>query len=275
MGRSKGFYDSIMRLWPLFKAGFWMGKQPGIGRVLSPLFSTKIHQVTMIPVNEAITQGDQIVLPYSLLEWLVESASARFIMMECVCRRHENCQSHPIDMGCLFLGDGAAQIHPSLGRKCDTEEAKRHIQRGLENGLYPLIAHTIIEAISMGISYKRMLTVCFCCECCCLVHRGLRKGPKSLFQVVQRMPGLRITVEEDCTSCGACIERCPVEAISLNHRGAEISNACKGCGICIVACPANAIRMEIEDENDMLAGFAKQMQSYADISGPTDKAGSP
>jgi len=252
-----------------------MGKQPGIGSVLSPLFSTKIHQVTMIPVNEAITQGDQIALPYSLLEWLVESASARFIMMECVCRRHENCQTHPIDMGCLFLGDGAAQIHPSLGRKCDTEEAKRHIQRGLENGLYPLIAHTMIEAVSLGISYKRMLTVCFCCECCCLVHRGLRKGPKSLFQVVQRMPGLRITVEEDCTSCSACIKKCPVVAISLNHRGAEISNACKGCGICIVACPANAIRMEIEGKNDMLAGFAKQMHSYADIFGPEDRAGLP
>jgi len=266
MGHTKRNYDLILRLWPLYKVGLWMGKQPGIGSLLKPLFSPNIHQVTMIPVSEAVTQGDQIILPYSLLEQLVEQASARFIMTDCVCRSHESCQSHPTNLGCLFLGDGAAQIHASHGRSCDIEEAKRHIQRCMDEGLYPLIAHTVIDAMTLGIPYQRMLTVCFCCECCCAVHRGLRKGPTSLLQVVQRLPGLRVLVGEECVECGACIETCPVKAISPNHRGVEISEGCKGCGICVNTCPYGAIRMEMEGKNDLLLEFNDRMKSYADIS---------
>ena len=266
MGRSKRIYDLLLSVWPLYKVGLWVGKQPGIGSLLNPIFSSKIHQVTMIPVNETINQGDQVVLPYSLLMQLVEQASARFIMSECVCRSHENCQSHPINLGCLFLGDGAAKIHPSMGSLCNVEEAKRHIHRGKEAGLYPLIAHTMIDAVTLGIPYRRMLTVCFCCECCCVVHRGVRRGPASLLQVVQRLPGLRLMVGSECEQCGDCIETCPVRAISLNHRRAEISEGCKGCGICVNACPYGAITMEMEGKMDLLAGFSERMRSYADIS---------
>jgi len=266
MGNSKRLYDLLLSLWPLYKVGLWMGKQPGIGSLLNPIFSSKIHQVTMIPVNESINQGDQVVLPYSLLMQLVEQASARFIMTECVCRSHENCQSHPVDLGCLFLGDGAAQIHPSMGRSCNAEQAKRHIQRGVENGIYPLIAHTMIDALTLGIAYKRMLTVCFCCECCCVVQRGMRKGPKSLLRVIQKLPGLSMSVSEECVACGNCIEKCPVGAITPNHRGVEIDENCKGCGICLNACPYGAIRMEMEGKMDLLTGFNQRMGSYADIS---------
>jgi Fe-S-cluster-containing hydrogenase component 2 len=266
MGRSKRNYDLLMSVWPLYKLGLWLGKQPGIGTLLKPVFSSKIHQVTMIPVNEAITQGDHIVLPYTLLMQLVEQTSARFIMTDCVCRRHESCTSHPVDLGCLFLGDGAAQIHPTMGRLCGVEEAKRHIQRCIEEGLYPLIAHTMIDSITLGIPYKRMLTVCLCCECCCVVQRGMRKGPTTLLKVIQRLPGLSVIVGSDCEACGECIEACPVGAISMNHRGAEISEECKGCGICLNACPYRAITLEMGGKIDLLTGFSERMKSYADIS---------
>ncbi|MFZ2097514.1 MAG: 4Fe-4S binding protein [Anaerolineales bacterium] len=265
MGNSRRIYDLWLSLWPLYKVGLWLGKQPGIGRMIKPAFSNKIHQVTMIPVNEVITQGEQIVLPYTLLMQLVEQASACFIMSECVCRRHEDCQTYPIDLGCLFLGDGAAQIHSSMGEACDVAKAKRHIQRGMEAGLYPLIAHTMIDALTLGIPYRRMLTICFCCECCCVVQRGMQKGPKSLLQVIQPLPGLRLTVGEECGACGLCIEKCPVGAISTNHRGVEIGEGCKGCGICVHECPNEAIKMEIDGNQDLLEGFRERMISYADI----------
>ena len=255
----------MLNLWPLYKLGLWMGRQPGVGSVLSPVFSPKIHQVTMLPVNEPIAQGEQTVLPYSLLEELVRRAGARFIMDECVCRKQEHCRSHPIDLGCLFLGEGAARIHPSLGRLCDIDEACQHLQRGMQSGLYPLIAHTVVDAFTLGIPYKRMLTVCFCCECCCLVQRSLRNGPASLLKVVQPLPGVQVRVGEACAACGECVEICPVGAISMNHKGAEINADCRGCGICLEACPLDAIRMQMQDKNVLLDEFIRRIDGFTEI----------
>lgn len=266
MGRTKWVYNLLLRLWPLYKVGLWLGKQPVIGRLLNPVFSSKIHQVTMIPVNESISQGTRTVLPYSLLQRLVEQASARFIMEECACRIHEGCEKYPINLGCLFLGDGSTRIHPSLGRLCSVEEANMHIQHSMDEGLYPLIVHTVIDALTLGIPYKRMLTVCFCCECCCAVHNGLRQGPTSLLRVVQRLPGLRVSIEEGCMECGDCLAKCPINALTITDHRIEISEDCKGCGICVESCPYGAIRMEIEGEQDILSGFFERVKSYADIS---------
>ncbi|HSB64939.1 MAG TPA: 4Fe-4S binding protein [Anaerolineales bacterium] len=265
MGHSKRAYHLLLNLWPVYKLGIWVGRKPGIGSVLSPAFSSKIHQVTMLPVNEPITQGQQTVLPYTLLEELVLRASARFIMNECVCRQQENCQAHPIDLGCIYLGEGAARIHPTLGRSCDVDEARQHIQRGMQAGLYPLIAHTVLDAFNLGIPYRRMLTVCFCCECCCLVQRGLRKGPASLHKAILPLPGLRVLVDQDCSACGNCVDVCPVSAISLNSHRAEINGQCKGCGICLNACPSGAIKMEMDGKTDLWSAFNDRITGYADI----------
>ena len=266
MGHTKRIYDSIMRLWPLYKIVLWMGKQPGIGRLIRPVFSSKIHQMSLIPVNEAITQRDQIVLPYSLLNQFVEQSTARFIMAECVCRSHDNCQSHPVNIGCLFLGDGAAQIHPHWGDCVTLRKPKSIYNEACRMGLSPLIAHTLIDAVTLGIPYKRMLTICFCCECCCAVYRGMRQGPEVIKHIIQRLPGIIMTVRDECIGCGACIDRCPVGAISFNHRGVEIREECKGCGICVNACQYGAIMMEISGEVELLTGFRERMKSYASIS---------
>jgi len=65
--------------------------------------------------------------------------------------------------------------------------------------------------------------------------------------------------------CADCIDRCPVHAISLNHNNVEIGEDCKGCGICVHACPQGAITMEMEGDEEILSGFFRRVNSYADI----------
>ena len=50
---------------------------------------------------------------------------------------------------------------------------------------------------------------------------------------------------DQCTACGDCIERCPMEAIQEADTVAEmIDGRCIGCGLCAAVCPVEAITLE-------------------------------
>lgn len=50
---------------------------------------------------------------------------------------------------------------------------------------------------------------------------------------------------ELCTGCGACVEACPVDAISIQGGKAQIETEnCVECGVCEGECPAEAISLE-------------------------------
>lgn len=55
-----------------------------------------------------------------------------------------------------------------------------------------------------------------------------------------------VVAESECVGCGACVERCPFDAITLDQRTVAVvgANACYGCGICRSACPSDAISLE-------------------------------
>lgn len=60
---------------------------------------------------------------------------------------------------------------------------------------------------------------------------------------------------ESCTGCGACEDRCPFSAVSVDDRGvaAVDPEACYGCGICRSACPMSALTLEDRVAGGVLA----------------------
>ena len=48
-------------------------------------------------------------------------------------------------------------------------------------------------------------------------------------------------INEACIQCGACVDTCPVEAISEQEGKHVISDECISCGACVDSCPADAI----------------------------------
>lgn len=53
-------------------------------------------------------------------------------------------------------------------------------------------------------------------------------------------------ISDDCTTCGACLDECPVEAISLMDARISIIDGeiCINCGACVDICPVEAITPE-------------------------------
>jgi nitroreductase/NAD-dependent dihydropyrimidine dehydrogenase PreA subunit len=64
-----------------------------------------------------------------------------------------------------------------------------------------------------------------------------------------------------CVGCGACIEVCPDQTISLQDEYAEISGKkCMACGHCVAVCPETAISLDIIDESLGFQSFKEELQ---------------
>lgn len=260
MGRSTYTFNTLTKLWPLGKVVYWMGSRPVLGSLLQPLFNALDHESILIPVNQIVHGTESVVLPYPLIEPLVARASKRFVMDRCMCRQGENCSTYPHDIGCLFLGDGVGQINPKMGRMVTVDEALAHAERAMDAGLMPSVVHTAFDAWMLGVPYRQMLGICFCCECCCAVWQGLRWGPPSFRETVVRLPGLEVSVGEGCTGCGACLDVCCVQAISLHGDRVSVDNRCKGCGRCVNVCPTGALALRMDDTVDVLGHMLTRIE---------------
>ena len=55
--------------------------------------------------------------------------------------------------------------------------------------------------------------------------------------------------QEKCVGCGACVNVCPVEAISMKDGKAVINQEkCIKCGKCLTVCPQDAIKPNSESQ---------------------------
>jgi ferredoxin len=254
-----------MKFWPLNKTANWLGNQPLVGRLVQPVFSREDYESIILPVHQAVHADESIVLPYKLLAPLVEKSDARVLLNKCICRSAEKCDNFPIEIGCLFLGEGAREIDGGLGREVDAPTAWAHVQHAMDAKLVPLVVHASFDAFVLGIPYRRMLAICFCCDCCCTIRHGLRLGPRAFWDTVIRLPGMTIDVSEDCIGCGKCVEVCPVKAIHLDYGSARVDEQCKGCGRCVEECATGAMTVRLDRKVDILKGFLERIEERTDI----------
>jgi ferredoxin len=206
--------------------------------------------VVEVQLNKKIEPLDNIAIPSEVVEYFIEKSSYRFIMDFCICRESTKCNKYPIKLGCLFMGEAARRIPLELGKSVSKEEAFSHVKECRESGLIHLIGRDKLDETWLGVGSKiPLVTVCNCCECCCL----WRMRPylnNQLSSTIKRMPGVNIQVNENCNGCGVCTENvCFINGISIKEGKAIISDNCVACGRCIEICPNDAIDLLIENED--------------------------
>ena len=188
----------------------------------------------------------------------------RFLVIPCVCKREQevlgdySCKK-PIKR-CGFVG---LPPQTPLGETVlDREEAKKLFARLEHQGH----VHLAFYGFTMFADAPQFMGTCNCCSCCCgIIHGPHIAGLDTSTQGPQRSNYRAVIDADACTACGACIKRCPVDAISEGPKRLPIMRAyvgdgediellpgksvvdrdkCIGCGVCVTGCPDDAIVME-------------------------------
>ena len=203
----------------------------------------------ILSLQAPIPTPESVVLPSRIVEHFVRQASFRFIMNTCLCRSAAGCKDYPIDLGCLFLGEAARRINPELGHAATLEEALAHVARARELGLVHMIGRHTFDSHWLGARpADRLMTICSCCPCCCVIGE-LQHVPPNDRNSISPMPGAHIHVTDRCTGCGVCTQGvCFTNAIVVLNGHASITGLCVACGRCVEACPNHALELRLDDD---------------------------
>jgi ferredoxin len=217
--------DEMMDRWLEFEETDYPALLELVTQIKMPSF------MRVIPINETIASKSQV-LSFEDAAKMLERANT-IAVTTCVCRKlMKRCES-PLE-ACLQINKGADYtLKRGTGRKIDLTEAMDILKLSEEAGLVHMTENT----------QGRNNVICNCCSCCCEMLRfatdtktkGVLAPSRYLAQVD----------ESGCTSCGMCVDICPVEAITLNEEDlAQVdAQGCIGCGLCASTCPVDAISL--------------------------------
>ncbi|MBN2284784.1 MAG: 4Fe-4S dicluster domain-containing protein [Deltaproteobacteria bacterium] len=233
-----------------------------------PLLSGKNFNITYLPINRDVSGDGHSFVPEIVLEEVIRNSSHRAIIRRCTCRDGNRCENHSVELGCLLLGEGAHEIDEGVSRHVSVEEALAHMRTCIDNGLIPFVGRFRADNIIWGVRDRgRLLTICFCCRCCCIILNSVKYLPAVSQDGLIRLKGLEILTDPGmCTGCGICIDECFMDARALDQQGMVTHDAslCKGCGRCITVCPEKAVTASVSDVQEAAAEVWGRIEGLID-----------
>ncbi len=192
------------------------------------------HFARVIPIEESITPQIEV-FPYEEAKNYIDGAGTITVSV-CYCRHEKRL----LDQGCEYPDDVCLQFgsfagfvkERGFGREITKEEAHEIMKRSSEAGLIATSSNT----------RDKIDFICNCCTCCCGILRSV---------VEMGMPAESLSsnylaeVDEDaCSGCEECLERCQMDAITMEDVTAKIDlGRCVGCGVCVPSCSEASIKL--------------------------------
>lgn len=211
----------------------------------------------VIPVNKSV-EFDHHVASFCDAARILENADI-IAVADCICRKQEKALGRGCDRPmetCFMFGSMARYyIDNGIGRRVSCEEAVEIVKKAQESGL-----------VTQPSTSKNPAGMCNCCGDCCGVLGAVKKHPRPADHVFSNHQAALNASE--CIGCEACLERCPMEALTLDDEGiVRIAlHRCIGCGLCTMQCPTNAIFLQekpAELQREVPADTREQMMQMA------------
>ncbi|MGB2805609.1 MAG: 4Fe-4S binding protein [Candidatus Zixiibacteriota bacterium] len=195
-----------------------------------------IHRV--IPAQGAVKS--EWILPYDDVRSILLAAKS-FSVRDCICRVQQDQVGRKCDFplkNCLMFSPVERKPRPGDISK---EEALAILDETEEIGL----VHTVSN-VAEQFGY-----VCNCCGCCCAILRGITDW--GVEKSVAYANYYSVIDADECTGCGACVERCQVNAVSENDEVTVVDQkACIGCGLCVTGCPTEAAKLLRKPDDEIV-----------------------
>jgi electron transport complex protein RnfB len=221
-----------------------------MGEMGYELATSKLPKMRVIPIEESI-KIEHRVATYDELRHLIELAGDHIAIQDCMCKRvndlqGKHCQTTDRREVCMSFGYLAdLYVEEGWGRKIDQVEALEIVRKNEEEGL-----------VIMPGNEREPTFMCACCSDCCGMMMMMQAFPKPA-EVVGSNYYAGVNAEL-CTGIGTCVERCPMDAVSMDNGFASVDlGRCIGCGLCVPTCPEKAIFL-VKKEKEMVPPLTEE-----------------
>ncbi|MFH1060230.1 MAG: 4Fe-4S binding protein [Pseudomonadota bacterium] len=198
---------------------------------LSQAAFAALPQLRTIPVGRSIVAAPEV-LAYESAEELIRRQET-ILVAPCICRKEHLLKGGgcgKLSEACLVFGWGADYYQRNgIGRMISQDEALAILNKAEEEGL-----------VVQPSNAQDIVNICLCCGDCCQALLHLKRHPAPAEIVVS--PFVARLDAEACITCGVCVDRCQMEALSLGDDSAVLdATRCIGCGLCVTTCPSGAL----------------------------------
>ncbi|MCP4751263.1 MAG: (4Fe-4S)-binding protein [Proteobacteria bacterium] len=224
----------------------WHGRETPQAKDLAPLWNEYRKEgwsaemargmplMRVVPIDTSLKDESEV-LPFDAIKPLVE-ASAFQSVAHCPCRKMAQFRDEGCDYStenCLHFGSmGRYMVDHGLAREITKAETLQILKAADDEGLVHIIDN--IEG--------HMHTICNCCGCCCAFLVPINE--QSGLNILSYSNYLAEVDADECTACGTCEDRCPVDAIAVGDEISQVTETtCLGCGICVPGCDSDAVKL--------------------------------
>ncbi len=211
------------------------------------LFTDGDTQLGRTFVHEPVLSNENAlhVLDYERASEVIKTASHRAVGM-CYCRhkmehKGQACDA-PMDICLTFNSSAASLSKHGHAREIDVAEGLDLLHRAYDHNL-----------VQFGENVREQVNfICNCCGCCCEAMLAAKRfAYENPIHTTNFLPEIKT---ENCTGCGACVDVCPVEAMTLvsasdphkpKRKIAKLdADICLGCGVCVRSCSKDALSLK-------------------------------